>query len=583
MPAVVVDDPLAVRFEFANGKVWFARLHGLPNPRLAADLAAGMAGCAHPHGGVGSVVTAQGYAWALRRAVRELSAAGFDGAATDLRRHHLTRLFLAGTRAPERGLRHILRAFDTATGVLDPQVRRLLDGTLIKARQRSSPLVPYSDSEWARIIARCETVVGEARRAQLDAQAAAARGNDPAGASYRAGSPSDDDIAWLLSARGPLDCHALAAHLGWPYARVGQAGAAEVLGRARAALFPTKDVIVAYQILFAAHSGIVADGINSIGLADIDWAGDRDVLVRYLKGRTGPEGLHLPKRAMAVLRQWLTYSAPLRAFAEPALAQRLWLFTYGPGWQRPPMILTPTKHTGSAPGWAQRQGGIAADDGTALELRRARLRTTHHSLLARRGWTGRTTIDPNHTAAVEGDHYLTATTPAQRDAIEAIIEDGQADVLRKALPPVVLALDDAAAVAAAHPDTVARLGLDDAAVAELVGGQRDVFTAGCANQLASPYGKAGQPCPARPWVCLLCPLAVFLPRHATNLLRLKAFFARQFRQMPTDAFLRVFGPYAHRLDHDILPRFNPLVLTAAAVLVSDDDRELPLRPEEVTQ
>ena len=31
----------------------------------------------------------------------------------------------------------------------------------------------------------------------------------------------------------------------------------------------------------------------------------------------------------------------------------------------------------------------------------------------KRTWTGnaRATIDPNHTPAVEGDHYLTATTP----------------------------------------------------------------------------------------------------------------------------------------------------------------------------
>jgi hypothetical protein len=265
-------------------------------------------------------------------------------------------------------------------------------------------------------------------------------------------------------------------------------------------------------------------------------------------------------------------------------AARLWLFTYGPSWQRPPMILTTNSHTGSTSGWMQRQGGLAADgDGIALELHKKRLRTTYHNLLTRRGWTGRTTIDPNHSAAVKGDHYLTATTPVQLDAIEAIIEDGQADLLRKALPPTVLSLDDAAAVAAAHPDMVARLGLDAAAVTELVGGQRDVFTAACANQLASPYGKAGQPCPARPWVCLLCPLAVLLPRHAANLLRLKAFFARQFRQMPTEAFVRVFGPNAHRLDHDILTRLNPQVLAAAAGLVADDDRELPLRPEETTR
>ncbi|WP_433359906.1 hypothetical protein [Streptosporangium sp. CA-115845] len=110
-----------------------------------------------------------------------------------------------------------------------------------------------------------------------------------------------------------------------------------------------------------------------------------------------------------------------------------------------------------------------------------------------------------------------------------------------------------------------------------------MFTAACADQLASPHGPAGQPCPARPWVCLMCPLAVFLPRDAPNLLRLRAFFRRQFRQMPSDQFMRVFGPYADHLDAEILPRFGEHTLLEAAAEVADDDQEIPLRPEESTR
>jgi hypothetical protein len=80
----------------------------------------------------------------------------------------------------------------------------------------------------------------------------------------------------------------------------------------------------------------------------------------------------------------------------------------------------------------------------------------------------------------------------------------------------------------------------------------------------------------------MCPLALFMPRHAPNLLRLKAFFARQFRQMPSEQFLRVFGPYANRLDTEILPRFHEQTLADAARHVVDDDHELPLRAEEST-
>src|SRR5665811_2023823 len=54
---------------------------------------------------------------------------------------------------------------------------------------------------------------------------------------------------------------------------------------------------------------------------------------------------------------------------------------------------------------------------------RDRLRTTHESMRERSTWkgNGRATIDPNHSPRVEGDHYLSATTPAQRDAVDTII------------------------------------------------------------------------------------------------------------------------------------------------------------------
>ena len=119
-------------------------------------------------------------------------------------------------------------------------------------------------------------------------------------------------------------------------------------------------------------------------------------------------------------------------------------------------------------------------------------------------------------------------------------------------------------------------------LAELVGGQRDVFTAGCADQLSGLHGPKGKPCPARPWVCLLCPLAVFAPRHAANLLRLKAFFGRQWQQMPAAQFMAVFGPYAQRIDQ-VLDRFDPAVLHRATSTVIDCDTEIPLRPEESTR
>jgi hypothetical protein len=83
-------------------------------------------------------------------------------------------------------------------------------------------------------------------------------------------------------------------------------------------------------------------------------------------------------------------------------------------------------------------------------------------------------------------------------------------------------------------------------------------------------------------VCLLCPLAVFAPRHASSLLALKAFFSRQWQQMPAAQFMAVFGPYSQRIGQ-VLDRFDPAVLAEAAQEVGDHDGELPLRPGESTR
>ncbi|MET7937880.1 hypothetical protein [Streptomyces sp. NPDC005322] len=148
---------------------------------------------------------------------------------------------------------------------------------------------------------------------------------------------------------------------------------------------------------------------------------------------------------------------------------------------------------------------------------------------------------------------------------------------------MIIAEDDAAALADGYPHLMTNLNLKDEMIAELVGGQRDVFTAACGDQRSGLHGPKGKPCPARPWVCLLCPLAVFAPRpwHTANLLRLKAFFSRQWQQMPAAQFMAVFGLYATRIQQ-VLDRFEPAVLAAAGAQAANRDHELPLRPEELT-
>ncbi|MFG2848224.1 hypothetical protein ACGF12_34425 [Kitasatospora sp. NPDC048296] len=337
--------------------------------------------------------------------------------------------------------------------------------------------------------------------------------------------------------------------------------------------------MIAYQLLFGAYTGIVPDGIDGLGLGDIDWAGNSTVLLDYVKGRTAKESVNLPKSAIRLLERWLEHSALLRSFCPPSARERLWIR------HRPSAgVVAETMRISdiSVRAWIRRYE-VLDDSGQLLAVHRQRIRTTYHVRRDRRAWygSGRATIDPNHSPQVEGDRYLTVGTAVQRRAVEAIIEDAQTDLLRRAQPPVVLGDDDIAAAVRDLPQVSARLGLDADALRELVGGERDVFTAACADQLAGLHGPVGKPCPARPWVCLLCPLAVFAPRHAANLLRLKAFFARQWRQLPANQFMAVFGPYAQHIPH-ILERFDPDLLARAATEVGDDDDELPLRAEERT-
>ncbi|MGY6657646.1 hypothetical protein ACXIZN_36345 [Amycolatopsis sp. TRM77291] len=577
MPASVVEEPLSVRCVFPDETTWTARLNGLPNPRLALDLARGLAMLVHPHGRVTRQGTVATYAVTARKMTRELAEAGFSGGGSELTRPVLLRFWMACTNADERRSRMLLRGYDAASGALKPEIREHLAGRSLHIEPRRGTYKPYTEAEWNRLVECCKKTVDDSWAAHTAVLDLAAGGADPRVAGVRR-----ENVAWLLLRNGPMTTEAfhdyVRGHVTWGPAKTRPHF---MVSEVREALFPTYDTQIAYRLLFGTYTGIVPDGIDDLGLDDIDWAGDETVLLDYVKGRSGPEGITLPARAVRLLTRWLEYSTVLRRFASPERRESLWIAAslYVPG-SSEGVVGVPT--TGKAQRVWVRSRGLTGDDGAPLLVHRGRIRTTYQQLLARRGWTGRTTIDPNHTAKVEGDHYLTATTPAQQDAVESIIEDGQADILRKAVPPVVLSDEQTAELVDGFPDAVARLTLDDAAIAELVGGDRDVFTAACADQLAGQHGPKGKPCPARPWVCLLCPLAVFLPRHAPNLLRLKAFFARQFRLMTTDQFVRVFGPYADRLDTEILPRLNSAVVDEAVKEVRDDDTEIPLRPEETT-
>ena len=570
MPAEVLDDPLGISCVFSDGSRVTVTPGGIACAQLARDLLTGLAGLVHPHGTVDSAGTVRVYVRALRVMDPALAERGFAGGAADLQRAQAAEFWMGAATAHEALTRRMLLGFAAAGGTLDARVRELAEGRAFNPQYFRRPLPPYPEAVWSRLAQASRESAAASYRAHRDALAGAARGQDPA-----AGGCTLDNLRWLLARNGPMTAAGVAAHAGASAAAVRRAG----LLQASSELFPHLDAAIAYVLAFSVASGIVPDGIDDLATGDVDWAGDSSVLLSYVKRRTAAESLTLPRRAARLLEQWLDHSRLLRDFVPPPGRDQLWLSIPQPGRAD---VNAGAVNRNAIRRWLARNG-VTGEDGQVLTLHRHRIRTTHQSMRDKSAWrgSGRAVIDPNHSPQVEGDHYLTAATPAQRDALDAIIEDAQHDLARRAQPPAVITTESAAALAGGYPRLVASLQLGDSALAELAGGQRDVFTAACADQLSGLHGPKGKPCPARPWVCLLCPLAVFAPRHAPNLLRLKAFFARQWRQMTDEHFMAVFGPYSQRVS-EVLDRYDPAVLAAASRQVSDRDDELPLRPEEIT-
>jgi len=480
---------------------------------------------------------------------------------------------MAGPMRLEALTRSMIEGFARSGGALGEGVLELAAGRHFNIQAFRRALPPYPEADWQRLTGICRKAADDSYAAHRQVLIDASGAQHPGPGRWQ---PAN--LHWLLARLGPASISEFGTHLGISDAVVRNRGG---FHDAVTGAFPHLDTLIAYRLLFGIYSGIVPDGIDDLVTGDIDWAGDSVILLSYVKGRTAAESLNLPRQAVRLLEQWLAHSALLRSHAGPEDRRDLWLRLDKPGGTR-------IWAKGGAAGrvaiqrWIVRHG-VTGDDGQPLKIHRSRIRTTHQAMRDKSTWSGsaRAAIDPNHTPAVEGDHYLTATTPAQRHAVETIVEDAQHDILRRAHPPAVITAEDAAVLAEGYPQLLAALHLDDTAIAELVGGTRDVFTAACGDQLAGLHGPKGKPCPARPWVCLLCPLAVFAPRHAANLLRLKAFFSRQWRQMPAAQFMAVFGPYAARIGQ-VLDRFDPSDLAAAAQMVAGSDDEIPLRPEERT-
>lgn len=560
-----IRPPLSIVFELPEAVIYERELADLPDLVLAADIAAGLVAATYPHGPIRTKSVAAQYVTTMRRFARDQAAAGFRGGFPDLSTAAVVRYWLTCDFHRERRIRAVLHAFHAAGGQLQPGIVHHLAGRRINQIKPGKPNKPYSAAEWERLAQACNAMIKSSSRDHRQALAASERGKEL---------PDDclgeDRLAWLIRAHGPLPVKALMTLL-----PVATADTEQQVKSLRRTFYPDQDVAFAYNLLFAIRTGIVPDGVDALRTEDITRTGPSSILLTYMKGRTGKESLVLPRPAVRILDQWLEHSALLREHAADQ-ASRLWLCANR--WAAPKdgqTVFTAPRTQYRRRAWAQR-AGLIDDDGALLQIHGGRIRATYLHLKDRSAWTGRTTIDPNHSARVEADHYLSSHTPAQQDAIEGIIEDAQTDIRRKAAPPVITSERDAAKFARQFPHLMQQAELDLSAVQNLLDAEQDVFVAACASPMKSPYAPAGKLCPARPWVCLLCPLAVFTARHLPNLLGLKEYFSIQAAQLPLPHFMGIFGPYASRLDEEILPRFSTREIAAAAGSI----QILPLTLEE---
>ncbi|MFI5681477.1 hypothetical protein [Streptomyces cellulosae] len=566
MPAYLVQDPLGVTCTFSKGRVRSLTLT-LAEPyrgALSQDLVAGLVSLVHPHGRVDSAGLVRDHFLSIRQMVDALGGRTPRGA-RDLTVAMLSEFWLAHSNRTERHTRAMLLGLEESEVRLRGEAQRFTEGRKFNRASRSEPLAPYTEDDWAALHARCQEIVDAAY-----ADHGAALREVEAASESALLEPTPAGVLRLLAQNGPASTGEVCEYFG---IRDSVRQSALQVGPTSVRLFPSVETAFAYRTLFAARSGIVPDGIEDLGLGDIDWAGDTTILLNYFKGRTSRESNNLPKPAVSILQQWLKHSELLRSFASPETRDALWIRCRrgAPG----RIVSRPMSN-----------GEYLRLQGLRLPVRVSapRVRTTFEALRDRSHWHGseKATIDPNHSSPTEAERYVGKPTPKQRELLDSVIEDGQGDMLKRARTPLrVVTTQDAAEAARQLPQVVADLQLDETVIAELTGVERDVFAASCVDIFAGVFGPKGKPCPARPWVCLACPLAVFAPRHAVNLLKLKGFFSEQWRQMSSGEFMRHFGFYSARVD-EVIRRFEDGVIDLARRRLETEPSTLPLRPEETT-
>ena len=179
MPTMVTDDPLVLACVFSDGSRAKFDLTGLPNPRLARDLATGLVELIHPHGSADTAGTVIGYVRSLRKMVRTLADQGFSGGADELRRGHLAQFWMAGPTRLEALTRALVQGYARSGGAINPGVLELAAGRHFNIQPFRRTLPPYPEVEWERLTEVCRRLVDDSYAAHRRALESVRAGRHP--------------------------------------------------------------------------------------------------------------------------------------------------------------------------------------------------------------------------------------------------------------------------------------------------------------------------------------------------------------------------------------------------------------------
>ena len=180
MPAELLENPAGISCVFSDGRR-FRRAVAAEPAGLVRDLLEGLAGLVHPHGSVDSPGTVIAYVQGIVDIARFVRERGAGGGAAQLSRGLLAEYWMQAGDVRESVTRRMLVSFDVASGggALQPGARALADGRHFAVKPASSPLVPYTEEEWARLHQACRDDVDEAFARHRQALRLAAAGQDP--------------------------------------------------------------------------------------------------------------------------------------------------------------------------------------------------------------------------------------------------------------------------------------------------------------------------------------------------------------------------------------------------------------------